>query len=421
MRNPYSARIDEEGRLVLPPELRKMWGIEPGTRLRIEPAGDTLRVRPPLHTLRRVYIELTNQCNLNCSTCMRNVWNVQYGNLAAGTYERILMDLESFSPKPEIFFGGYGEPLAHPECLGMLAEAKARGFRASMITNGILLTGEVARRLIEMGLDMLWVSLDGASPECYTDVRLGNGLPEILQNLRRLRSLQYQEAWTSPSPTKPNLGIAFVAMQRNVHDLPQVIRLGIQLGATEFSVSNVLAHNESLRAESLYERTLDRVGGRKVKHWKPLIHIPRMDINGKTGEVLTSLLKGDQRIALFGSELDENGNRCPFVGRGSLSIRWDGKISPCLPLLYTHTQFLENRERVSKEYFVGDINESNLKDIWNAPDYQALRERLEDFDFSPCVNCNSCDMVDQNLEDCFGNVHPTCGACLWAQGLIRCP
>jgi len=26
-----------------------------------------------------------------------------------------------------------------------------------------------------------------------------------------------------------------------------------------------------------------------------------------------------------------------------------------------------------------------------------------------------------NLEDCFGNSAPTCGGCLWAQGLIQCP
>ncbi len=35
--------------------------------------------------------------------------------------------------------------------------------------------------------------------------------------------------------------------------------------------------------------------------------------------------------------------------------------------------------------------------------------------------CNSCEMAIENVEDCFGNVHPTCGGCLWAQGLIRCP
>jgi hypothetical protein len=51
----------------------------------------------------------------------------------------------------------------------------------------------------------------------------------------------------------------------------------------------------------------------------------------------------------------------------------------------------------------------------------ALRERLLAFDFAPCTVCNSCDMADENLEDCFGSTAPACGGCLWAQGFIQCP
>jgi hypothetical protein len=90
-------------------------------------------------------------------------------------------------------------------------------------------------------------------------------------------------------------------------------------------------------------------------------------------------------------------------------------------LLYTHRYFLDQRERTSQEYFVGDIGKSNLLQIWNDASYRELRKRLQDFDFSPCVFCNSCEMASENLEDCFGNVQPACGGCLWARGLIRCP
>jgi hypothetical protein len=90
-------------------------------------------------------------------------------------------------------------------------------------------------------------------------------------------------------------------------------------------------------------------------------------------------------------------------------------------LLYTHKHFLDRRERTSREYFVGNVHANSLPDIWNDSQYLALRKRLQDFDFSPCAFCNSCEMANDNLEDCFGNVHPTCGGCLWARGLIRCP
>ena len=35
--------------------------------------------------------------------------------------------------------------------------------------------------------------------------------------------------------------------------------------------------------------------------------------------------------------------------------------------------------------------------------------------------CGGCNQVDANKEDCFGSTFPTCGGCLWAQGVIQCP
>ena len=70
---------------------------------------------------------------------------------------------------------------------------------------------------------------------------------------------------------------------------------------------------------------------------------------------------------------------------------------------------------------MGDSHKRTLFEIWNDRGYRELRKRLRDFDFSPCVFCNSREMANENLDDCFGNLHPTCGGCLWVRGLIRCP
>lgn len=146
-----------------------------------------------------------------------------------------------------------------------------------------------------------------------------------------------------------------------------------------------------------------------------------MDTQPDTVKALAGVLQDLHRLELTGSTLNRNIDQCPFIERGSLAVRWDGKVSPCLPLLYTHQHFLDERERTSREYFVGDVHESNLSHIWNDSIYKDLRKRLQDFDFSPCAFCNSCEMANENMEDCFGNIHPTCGGCLWARGLIRCP
>lgn len=414
----HYARINEQQEIVLPPHFARELGIHPGDEVRVEPNGRGLYVHPSIHTLKRVYLEVTNKCNLNCSTCMRNVWDVEYGRMLPAVFERVLAAFDGVAEKPELFFGGYGEPLSHPAALEMIERAKERGHRVSLITNGILLTEAVARRLIDLNLDMLWVSLDGASAECYSDVRLGDLLPRIVENLTRFRALKNQRFGISSWSGYPKLGIAFVAMQRNIHDLGEVIHLGTRLGAVEFSITNVLAHNPELLSENLYMRSVDGVAGREMR---PTIHMPLMDVQPQTLKALGEVLKDLNQLELTGSLLNRNIDQCPFVERGSLAVRWDGKVSPCLPLLYTHQHYLGDRVRTSKEYFVGDIREKNLLQIWNDQGYRQLRKRLQDFDFSPCAFCNSCEMAVENREDCFGNVHPTCGGCLWAQGFIHCP
>jgi MoaA/NifB/PqqE/SkfB family radical SAM enzyme len=411
------ARVDENGNIILPPDVNRALGLTPGARLLVEANGHGFRLRPPITALRRVHVEATNQCNLACRTCMRNGWDVEYGRMEVGLFSRLLSGLRTCSPKPEIFLGGYGEPLSHPDILDMVAYAKSQGHRVSLITNGILLDEEMVRRLLELELNMLWVSMDGASAECYADVRLGDALPAIKKNLAHLQSQKYLKFGSSWAGF-PKLGIAFVAMRRNIHDLTEVIRLGKRLGAMEFSVSNVLAHNVELLEENLYLQSMNLAPRPQLT---PLVHMPLMDNNEQTLRALASLLKGMNRLELHGSLLNQNTDQCPFVERGSLSVRWDGRVSPCLPLLYTHKHYLDQRERTSREFFVGDLRQEDILSIWNAEQYQALRKRLQDFDFSPCVFCNSCEMANDNSEDCFGNTQPTCGGCLWAQGLIRCP
>jgi MoaA/NifB/PqqE/SkfB family radical SAM enzyme len=240
----------------------------------------------------------------------------------------------------------------------------------------------------------------------------------VLKNLAQLRSLKYRRFGLSIWSGYPKLGIAFVAMRRNIHDLGEVIRLGTRLGALEFSVSNVLAHDASLLEENLYMRSLDMIAGQEIR---PTVHLPLMDIQPQTLKALGEVMMSLNRLELTGSYLNRNADQCPFIERGSLAIRWDGKVSPCLPLLYTHKHYLGDRVRTSSEYFVGDVRETKFLEIWSNTEYRNLRKRLQDFDFSPCTVCNSCEMALGNMEDCFGNTQPTCGGCLWAQGLIRCP
>lgn len=368
-----------------------------------------------MEPISKIYVEPTNRCNLACRTCIRNNWDVAMGDMTADTYDRVLGALETIRPTPTVFFGGLGEPTAHDDIDAMVGEAKARGARTELITNGTLLTEKRSKALIEAGLDLLWVSLDGATPESYADVRLGAALPQVLDNLRTFRGLRR----TSHRP-KPEIGIVFVAMRRNLHDLPVLLSMGRSLGATRFIVTNLLPHTPAMCAETLYERSLKDIAY-LPSPWVPRLDLPRMDLDETTRNPFFQALGSGHNVTFAGGNLGAANDTCRFIQEATLTVGWDGGVSPCLPLLYDHTSYLRRRKRTVRRYIVGHLAERSVLDLWGDTHHQAFRERVREFDFSPCVFCGGCDLSEANLADCMGNEFPTCGGCLWGQGVIQCP
>lgn len=358
-----------------------------------------------INQLKRLYIEPTNRCNLDCRTCMRHGWDEPLGIMAADLWRKILQEVSQWSKKPEIFFGGFGEPLAHPEIVEMVTGAKGSNCRVELISNGILLDAKMAESLSRAGLDRLWVSIDGARPESYADVRLADHLPLIMANLERMTAIS----------RKIRLGISFVAMKRNLADLPAVLELARHLRADRFSLSNVEPYTAGMEGEILYRKcrfTVLSAGACRV---------PRFDADVWPVEV-------EKKIqALFPDALESvplapgRTGFCPFWQRRSAALRWDGQLGPCLPLLHKHTVFLDGFSRDWDEFHFGSLALAGLESIWNQPQYREFRSKLDEFTFAPCATCNSCSLPALNGEDCFGNSHPACGGCLWSQGFIRCP
>ncbi len=409
------AEVDEQGRLIIAPQVAERYGLRPGARVRLDEEDDSVRLHRPVTHLAKLYIEPTNFCNIDCVTCMRTNWDVEIGRMAPDTFERIIEELGKVSPPPIVFFGGIGEPLSHSHLPQMIERVKSLGCRAEMITNGTLLNESKARAIIDAGLDLLWVSIDGARPESYADVRLGAELPLVIKNLKRFRRLRKP----GHRPV-PEIGIAFVAMKRNIADLPQLLALGKRLGVMHFHVSNLLAHSPEMYEEILYEKASKDITY-LPSPWLRKLTLPKWDYNEYTGEPFLQAMNSGYNVVLAGTNLGINNDVCTFIEEGSMIVGWDGSVSPCPPLLHTHTGMLNGYERVSHKHIIGNVRDRGLVDMWLDPEYVAYRERVHSFAFAPCTPCGGCEISRENLTDCFDVVAPACGGCLWAQGIIKCP
>ncbi len=402
------AKALDGNRLEFPPEAARRLGLSAGARLDIVVRRGRVEILPDIHSLSRIYIEPTSRCNLTCRACIQRTWDEPQGDMAPEVFDRLLKDLPRFPHLESVMLGGFGEPAAHPDIIRMVSGLKAAGVRVEMVSNGTLLDAKMAGELPGAGLDRLWISFDGAAEPDFESARQGAKFKEVVENMRRLRG-------------KLELGIAFVATRSNFEALKNLGWLAKKTGAAFVSVSNVIPYAPEMERQMVCSTAL-RLGSMSQRPGGPEIDLPRLDLNDLTKETLWSLAGGNGAISLMGAPLGARVGECRFIRERCAVVRWDGRAAPCMALLHSHSVHFNGTERRNKSHSFGNVAERGLFALWNSKEYSLFREKVAEFDFSPCHVCGGCGFTAENAEDCGGNKFPaSCGGCLWAQGIIQCP
>ena len=102
----------------------------------------------------KVYVEITNICNMSCSFCHGH--SREGRRMSREEFAHVLSSLEGQTKY--IYYHLMGEPLTHPELLEFLKMAAARGFKSVITTNGTLLSRR-GDELIASGVHKVSVSL----------------------------------------------------------------------------------------------------------------------------------------------------------------------------------------------------------------------------------------------------------------------
>jgi uncharacterized Fe-S cluster-containing radical SAM superfamily protein len=139
-----------------------------------------------------IMIEPIMGCNLRCPMCpVTELPGSMDGRgrklMTMEVYTRIVDEL---SDKPRMIqLTVMGEPLLHPQIVEFIALGKRRRHRMSLITNGTRLSLEMSRRLLDAGLDVLVLSMDGFEKATFEGLRVGASYDAIVANLRGLSRL----------------------------------------------------------------------------------------------------------------------------------------------------------------------------------------------------------------------------------------
>lgn len=359
--------------------------------------------------LAKINVEITNACNINCVTCIRNSWPDETGRMPIELFRDLIAQLSHFPEIAKFNFGGFGEPLSHPDFLEMATLAKGLGCTVEVTTNGLLLDTAMAREVARL-VDTVVVSVDALDRDRYAEVRRGGDLGAVLENTGRVMSEKYHLGIR-----KPRVGVEFVAMKSNLDQLPGFVDL-LRSGVASFLiVTNLLPYSEDMKDEILYDTCRSHPG--------KILSLYDFWPQAQGRPPYEGIPHASRWWSAIVPEMQLRTRRyCRFVANYSTTVAWDGKVSPCSPLMHSYTCYVYGRRKEMTRQVFGDLRQSSLLDIWTSDDYLRFRSLVGRFEFPSCTDCqfaDGCDMALRNGIDCWGNT-PSCGDCLWARDIIRC-
>jgi len=197
--------------------------------------------------------------------------------------------------------------------------------------------GVLAEDIINSGLDIMLVSLDGTTQETYNKYRINGDLSKVLENIRNLVLTK-----KALNKTYPLIVSQFLVMKHNEHEIEDFKRLSDELGADEYVFKTVQIYSK----EDIYEYLPDNPKYRRYK-----------------------ITSGDFELK-FGIK-----NRCYRIWNQPV-VNWDGEMAVCC--------FDKDNE-----YKIGNVNEKSFYEIWKSDRFMmfrrnVLRKRMQ---YEICRNC----------------------------------
>jgi heme b synthase len=256
-------------------------------------------------------------------------------------------EIVSFS-KPVIILTG-GEPLLRTDIFDLAKYGSSKGFRMVMATNGTLFTPEVVRKLKTSGIQRISISLDGPDAETHDAFRKVKGSFEgSLQGIEMAKEgkLEFQ--------------INTTITQVNLHLIPDILRLAVDLGAAALHIFLLVPTG---RGKELKHQEISALDYERTLHWfhEQIDKVP-LQLKATCAPHYYRILR--QKAKKEGKSITPKTHGLDAMTRGCLGgisfcfISHVGRVQPCGYL----------------ELDCGDIREEPLQEIWTQSEvFQRLR------------------------------------------------
>ena len=275
---------------------------------------------------------------------------------------------------------GVGEPLINPAFLDIVEFVKRYGAQAQFNTNATKLSNALSERFIDLGVDTITYSIDGATRETYETIRRGARFGQVLDNMRGMRDLKRRRR-----SMRPHTSFAMVVMADNVHEAQQMVELAADLDVEHVHFEPLLWQNDPDGYGRFYEQqTLGQLPSQAVADHLGEARKRARELGiGVSSQLFDAEETFDypEHVAL--NDEDEEAGASP-QGEArdtelictepwtTLFVTWDGAVRTCCGSMHSF----------------GDLDAMSIADIWNGQAYHAVRKSLSDGAVPEmCTNC----------------------------------
>jgi MoaA/NifB/PqqE/SkfB family radical SAM enzyme len=160
-----------------------------------------------------VQIESTNLCNAKCVFCPRDEMHRRQGVMDFELYRKVVDECAALGIT-HVREHNYGEPFLDKQLVEKVRYAKSKGIReVGMISNGSLISEDIARGMIDAGLDAINISVDAAGKEVFESTRVHLDYDTVINNIRTLVRLR-----NASGKTHPKLILSFVRQNNSADE-----------------------------------------------------------------------------------------------------------------------------------------------------------------------------------------------------------
>jgi radical SAM protein with 4Fe4S-binding SPASM domain len=321
-------------------------------------------IREALFGMRRmmdcIQVEVTSRCPGRCSYCPHTILQDQWlsRDMDMGTFERLWPVMRKAG---RVHLQGWGEPLLHPGFFDMAALARKAGCAVSTTTCGLRMDRDMARKIVESGIDIVAFSLAGTDAASNA-ARHGVNFARVCEAVGLLQDVRR-------SAVAVHLEIHFAYMM---------------LASVMEAVRGLPGLAHRLGVHAVVVSTLDYIAG---PGFAAEAFLPREV--GKIARAEAVLAESGAEAKRLGVDFhwllprpDASGTGCRENITRSFCVAADGSVSPCV-FLNVPVARPDSKRRV-----FGNVNETDPLEIWESEAFRRFRDTLASGDAD--LACRTC-------------------------------